>query len=147
MSNGTTLAGLYKGFLSLYRRGKTSRMPRLVAGSTHNKNPIVHAFLKGLPHCPDLNPHAIHETPVNEPLVNWRSIDGDAALHAVRETKGWAEYASDKEMRDYARLLRLHEGLDILPASTAGLVALLTGPQRRELAADRHVVILTGRGT
>jgi threonine synthase len=29
VSNGTTLAGIYKGFLSLYRRGKTSRMPRM----------------------------------------------------------------------------------------------------------------------
>ncbi|MGD8290139.1 MAG: pyridoxal-phosphate dependent enzyme, partial [Desulfobacterales bacterium] len=33
VSNGTTLAGIYRGFLSLYRRGKTSRMPRIVAGS------------------------------------------------------------------------------------------------------------------
>ena len=39
VSNGTTLAGIYKGFLSLYRRGKTSRMPRFIAGSSHNKNP------------------------------------------------------------------------------------------------------------
>ena len=41
-----TLAGIHRGFLSLYRRGKTSRMPRIVAGSSFRKNPIVQAFLK-----------------------------------------------------------------------------------------------------
>ncbi len=47
------------GSSSLYRRGKTSRMPRMVAGSSVGKNPIVQSFLKGLPHCEDLEP-AIH---------------------------------------------------------------------------------------
>jgi threonine synthase len=37
VSNGSTLVGIYKGFLSLYRRGKTSRLPRMVAGSSHGK--------------------------------------------------------------------------------------------------------------
>jgi threonine synthase len=31
VSNGTTLAGVYKGFVSLYRRGKTSRIPKIAA--------------------------------------------------------------------------------------------------------------------
>jgi threonine synthase len=39
VSNGTTLVGIYKGFLSLYRRGKISRIPRMVAGSSFRKNP------------------------------------------------------------------------------------------------------------
>ena len=54
VSNGTTLAGIHKGFVSLYRRGKTSRMPRMVAGSSFGKNPIVQAWLKGLDTCEDL---------------------------------------------------------------------------------------------
>ena len=99
VSNGTTLAGIYRGFLSLYRRGKTSRMPRIVAGSSFRKNPIVQAFLKNLPSCEDLNPEKIRETSVNEPLINWHSIDGDDALEAIRLTQGWAADASDKAMR------------------------------------------------
>jgi threonine synthase len=39
VSNGTTMAGIYRGFLSLYRRGKTSRMPRMVAASSSKKKP------------------------------------------------------------------------------------------------------------
>ncbi len=145
VSNGSTLAGIYKGFLSLYRRGKTSRLPRMVAGSSHGKNPIVKAFLKNTPSCEDLEPGSIRETAVNEPLINWHSFDGDQALEAIRESNGWSSYASDKSMLSYSRLLRGKEGLSVLPASTAGLSVLLERQRKEPLPGDRYVVILTGR--
>ena len=145
VSNGTTMAGIYRGFLSLYRRGKTSRIPRMIAGSSHGKNPIIQAYLRNMLYCEDLNPDQIKETPINEPLVNWHSIDGDYALEAVRMTKGWALDVSDKSMLSYARLIREREGLSILPASTAGLVALVEQHRKEPLPSDRYVVILTGR--
>ncbi|UCF89956.1 MAG: pyridoxal-phosphate dependent enzyme [Desulfobacterales bacterium] len=145
VSNGTTLAGISRGFLSLYRRGKTSRMPRIVAGSSFRKNPIVHAFLKNRPSCEDLNPDQIHETSVNEPLINWHAIDGDHALEAIRRNSGWAVNASDKDLRIYSRLIREKEGLQVLPASTAGLIALMDQHHKEPLPNDRYVVVLTGR--
>jgi threonine synthase len=145
VSNGTTFAGIYKGFLSLYRRGKTSRMPHMVCGSSHNKNPIVRAFVKNLPECEDLPPESIKETPVNEPLINWHSIDGDHALEAVRATGGWAADASDRSLRSWSRLVREREGLNVLPASTAGLSVLVDRHRTDPLAGDRYVVVLTGR--
>jgi threonine synthase len=145
VSNGTTLAGIYKGFLSLYRRGKTSRIPRLMAGSSHGKNPIIRAFMKKAPYCEDLKPEQIRETAINEPLINWHAIDGDYALEAVRATGGWASYASDRSMLFYSRLLREREGLSVLPASTAGLIVLLERHHKEPLQGDRYVVILTGR--
>jgi threonine synthase len=145
VSNGTTLAGIYRGFLSLYRRGKTSRIPRMVAGSSHRKNPIVKAFIKNTPSCEDLEPESIRETAVNEPLINWHSLDGDQALEAIRKSGGWSSYASDKSMLGYSRLLREKEGLSVLPASTAGLSVLLERNRKEPLPGDRYVVILTGR--
>jgi threonine synthase len=145
VSNGTTLAGVYRGFQSLYRRGKTSRIPRMVAGSSFRKNPIVQSFLKGAPECEDLNPETIRETAVNEPLINWHSIDGELALSAIRDTGGWAAYASDRSMVSSARSLRDHEGLSVLPASTAGLIALIDEHRRQPLGNDRFVVVITGR--
>jgi threonine synthase len=147
VSNGTTLAGIYRGFLSLHRRGKTSKIPRMIAGSSHRKNPIISAFKKNRLHCEDLEPNKIRETAVNEPLINWHSIDGDHALEAVRSTNGWASYATDKTMLSYSRLLREKEGLSILPASTAGLIVLLDRHRKESLPGDRYVVILTGRKT
>lgn len=76
VSNGTTLAGIHRGFVSLYRRGKTSRIPRMIAGSSFNKNPIIRAFRRGSETCDDLVPGSIHETAVNEP--------GQLALHRRR---------------------------------------------------------------
>jgi threonine synthase len=145
VSNGTTLAGIYRGFISLYRRGKTSRIPRIVAGSSHSKNPVVAAWMRGLQTCEDLDPQRITESPVNEPLINWHAADGDAALAAIRASHGWATNASDREMVRHARLVRENEGLHVLPASTAGLLALVKQHQGEPLPADRHVVILTGR--
>lgn len=147
VSNGTTLAGIYRGFLSLYRRGRTSRMPKIVAGSSYRKNPIVQAFRQGKTSCDDLEPQQIRQTEINEPLINWHSIDGEQALNAIRETDGWAEFASDKQMRTYSRIVREQEGLSVLPASTAGLLALLQRHAREPLAGDRYVAVLTGRKT
>lgn len=145
VSNGTTLAGIHKGFQSLYRRGKISHMPRIIAGSSYRKNPIVQSFLNDAEACQDLDPTKIRETAVNEPLINWHSIDGDLALEAVRSTSGWASYASDRSMSKFSRLISSSEGLSVLPASTAGLIALLDEGRREGLANDRYVVILTGR--
>ncbi len=145
VSNGTTLAGIHRGFVSLYRRGKTSRIPRMVAGSSHGKNPIVRAFLKNMASCEDLDPGQIRETAVNEPLINWHAIDGDLALDVIRDTGGWAADASDKAMLACSRMLREREGLNVLPASTAGLMVLIERHKREALPGDRYVVVLTGR--
>lgn len=145
VSNGTTLAGIYKGFLSLYRRGKTSKIPKLVAGSSSRKNPIVRSWLKGSPTCEDLSPTEVHETKINEPLINWHSIDGDLALDAIRSTDGWAVNASDKKMLAFSKMIREREGLNVLPASAAGLIALLDKHEKETLPGDRYVAVLTGK--
>ena len=145
VSNGSTLAGIHRGFVSLYNRGKTSRIPRFIAGSSFGMNPIVQAFVKNTPNCVDLKPERIRNTSVNEPLVNWQSIDGDIALSIIRQTRGWAAFATDKSLQYYARLIREKEGLSVLPASTAGLIALLDRHKKEPFPGDRYVVILTGR--
>ncbi len=145
VSNGTTLAGIYRGFASLYRRGRTSRIPRMIAGSSFRKNPIVEAFRTGAETCRDLPPARIRETAVNEPLINWHSIDGDLALDAIRRSRGWAADISDRAMTQASRSLREQQGLSVLPASVAGLVALQELHEREAQPGDRYVVILTGR--
>jgi threonine synthase len=48
-------------------------------------------------------------------------------------------------MAQFSKMIRGSEGLNVLPASTAGLIALFEGHQKNELANDRYVVVLTGR--
>ncbi len=145
VSNGTTLAGIHLGFLSLYRRCKTSRIPKLIAGSAYKKNPIVDSWIKGRQECRDLDPSTIKESAVNEPLINWHSTDGDEALKAIRDSGGWASYVSDKAMKRSARMLKETDGLWVLPASTAGLLALMEKHAAEPLPGDRYVAVITGK--
>lgn len=145
VSNGTTLAGIYLGFLSLYRRCKTSRIPRIIAGSSYRKNPIIESYVKGSRSCIDLNPLSIKETEINEPLINWHSIDGNEALDAIYESSGFASYVSDKAMRDAVTMLKKTDGMMVLPASTAGMIALLNKHNAENFPGDRYVAVITGK--
>lgn len=144
-SNGTLLAGVYRGFVSLYKRGKTSRIPKIIGASSTNKNPIVASWKKDLDHCIDLDPEKIKETKFNEPLINWHSFDGQEALDAIYHSQGFAEWATDKQLLAHSRLLREKEGLEVLPASTAGLVAFRKWQELSQPEGDRFVILLTGR--
>lgn len=145
VSNGTLFAGIYRGFVSLYKRGKTSRIPQMIAASSTGKNPIIQSFKKGLDHCRDLDPMKIKETKYNEPLINWHSFDGEEALYAIQQSQGSAYHISDKKMKEMTRLLLKKEGLRILPASTAGLIGLLELDKVEDLAPDRFVAVLTAK--
>lgn len=145
VSNGTLLAGVYRGFVNLYKRGKTSRIPHFVAGSSSNKNPIVTSFNKGLDHCVDLEPSRIRETEINEPLINWHSFDGDEALYALRQSEGSAAHISDQKMKRMASYLLKNDGIKVLPAATAGLIALLEKHQKAPMEHDRFVAVVTAR--
>ncbi len=145
VSNGTLLAGVYRGFVSLFKRGKTSRIPKFIAGSAANKNPIISSFKAGLDECKDIDPHHVKETAINEPLINWHSFDGNEALYALRQTEGDARHISDRKMREMSTFLHKKEGYRILPASTAGLIAMVEKHEQQNLINDRYVAILTAR--
>ena len=145
VSNGTLIAGIFRGFVSLYKRGKTSRIPRMLAASSSRKNPIVYSFLKGYDHCKDLSPDLIKETKLNEPLINWHSFDGEEALYALRESDGEAFNISDKKLREMTAILNKKEGFRILPAATAGLIALLELDEKMNFESDRFVAVLTAK--
>jgi len=144
VGNGTTLTGIYLGFRRLYERGIIKSVPAMIAASTTRGNPVVKSFLMNSRVIQDLTPKEVRETTINEPLVNWHSFDGQAALDALYESNGYAVTASDDSMIAFARLLAREEGLNVLPASTSSLVAL------RSFAAQRggdgtFIAVLTGR--
>lgn len=145
VSNGTLLAGIYRGFVSLYKKGKTSRIPKMIAASSTHKNPIIESFLKGYEECVDLDPDKIKETKYNEPLINWHSFDGEEALYALRESGGEAFNISDSDLLNMSKFLAKQEGYRPLPASTAGLIGLLRLHEKETFEPDRFVVILTAK--
>lgn len=145
VSNGTLLAGVYRGFVSLFKRGKTSRIPRMIAASSTFKNPIIQSYNRGLDFCMDLKPEDIKETRINEPLINWHSFDGEEALYALRKSEGKAFNISDKSMKDMSSFILKMEGYRILPASTAGLIGMLRWHEKEPFEPDRYVSIITAK--
>jgi threonine synthase len=117
----------------------------MIAASAYKKNPIVYSFQKGYESCRDLPQNKIAENKVNEPLINWHSFDGEEALYAIRESNGKAYDISNDKMSKYSRKLKNSEGFHVLPASTAGLIAMLEMHAKEPLEPDRYVAVLTGR--
>jgi len=144
VGNGTTFTGIYTGFRRLYDRGVIRHVPAMIAASTTRGNPVVKSFLMNSRVIQDLTQKDIKETTVNEPLVNWHSFDGQAALDALYESKGYAAAASDESMIGFSRLLACEEGLNVLPASTSSLVALRSFVAQRG-GGGTFVAVLTGR--
>ena len=145
VGNGTTIAGIHFGFKKLLAAKKISALPRLIATSTVRGNPIVKSWKLKSAKVIDLKPDEIRETKTNEPLVNWHSFDGQLALDAIYESKGFADYASDGKMQEYSTLLRQIEGLNVLPAS-ASTLAVLNGLTKNGVPLKgTFVAILTGR--
>ncbi len=104
VSNGTTIVGISLSGLRVY------------AGST-KQNPIITSYQKGLKKCESLDPKSLRETSINEPLINWASIDGDEALSVISGAVG----ANDDELVELSELMPVSAH----PSSLAGLYALL----------------------
>lgn len=144
LGNGTTLAGIFSGFEKLHRRGKISKVPRFIGSSTPNGNPIVASWKKKNRTLMELDPSSIVETKASEPLVAYRSYDGQKALNALYRSNGLATYVSDEEMYHYSRLIERFEMLSVLPASAASMAAVDRMIRKKSGNGD-IVVVLTGR--
>lgn len=144
LGNGTTMAGIYSGFEKLHRRGVAEKVPRFIGSSTPNGNPIVASWRRRRKTLMELDPSTIRETKASEPLVAYRSYDGQKALNALYRSHGIATYVTDEEMYHYSGLIEKFEMLSVLPASAASMAAVHRLLERKPAAGD-IVVVLTGR--
>lgn len=144
LGNGTTLAGIYSGFEKMRKGGTIRKVPAFIGSSTPNGNPIVASWKKKRRTLMELDPSSIRETKASEPLVAYRSYDGQKALNALYRSNGLATYVTDEEMYRYSRLIEQSEMLSVLPASAASLAAV-DRVINRKLENRDIVVVLTGR--
>lgn len=144
VGNGTTMVGLYLGFLEAYKEGYATRIPRFIAASTSHANQVVESWLQGRLTPVEVPPGKVKETPVNEPLVAYRSLNAEEALRVLYETKGRAYAFSDEELVETSLLLQAVEGVSSLPASSSALLALREFA-REEAPEGPLVAVITGR--
>ncbi len=145
VGNGTTIAGIHIGFKRLLESGKIPHIPKMVATSTRRGNPIVKSWKVKSRKIVDLGRDEIKETKFNEPLTNWHSYDGQEALDALYESNGFADYASESKMMEFAKVLRQEEGLYVLPASASTLAVISDLADNFVTIKGTFVAVLTGR--
>ncbi|MEM2218484.1 MAG: pyridoxal-phosphate dependent enzyme, partial [Thermofilaceae archaeon] len=124
VGNGTTLVGVYTGFLQLYKEGYTTRMPRIVAATTARANQLAVSWAKGSLEPVGLLESEVRETWINEPLAAIKSLNAREALKALHYSKGEVYTFEDEELLEAALALKAVEGIDALPASAASILAL-----------------------
>ncbi|MBO3809909.1 MAG: pyridoxal-phosphate dependent enzyme, partial [Candidatus Brockarchaeota archaeon] len=91
--------------------------------------------------------------PVEKPKTVAKSLaigdpgDGIYALRAIRESEGFAEYATDEEIVEGMKLLAKTEGIFAEPAGGVSIAVLKKLVEQGEISKDEEVVCLvTGSG-
>ncbi len=143
VGNGTTLAGLHLGFRLLWRKDRAEHIPHMLGASSLGNNAIIETIRQGKREMIELSPEDIRESEVNEPLLNWRSLDGQEAINAIYDTEGIAVGLRDEELVKYKDLLYEKENIDCLPASASALGALERYLEDKKDKSGTHVVVLT----
>ncbi len=145
VGNGSTLAGVHLGFRTAWAQGRAKDMPIFFAGSSQGQNPVLTSFSRQQERCSPLDPRAITETEVNEPLVNWDALDGTACLTAIQDSRGQAYGFTDEELLTLHTAL-LEDGIDAHPASLAAVAALQQALRDGHIQADDLVVAVLTSG-
>ncbi len=145
IGNGSTLAGVHLGFRADWAQGKTTHVPKVMGGSSQGNNPVPVAMARGQDNISPLDPRSVVETEVNEPLVNWDALDGQAALVAVQDSGGNAYGFTDEECMELYDAL-LEDGVDAHPASLTAVAALKAGVEEGLYPADATVVAVMTSG-
>lgn len=148
IGNGTTLAGVHFGFRAAWAKGRIEYIPRVYGGTSAGNNPVPASFARKQRRCTPLEPRAVSETPVNEPLVNWDALDGTACMTAMQDSHGEAYGFEDDVLMDLHDAL-LEDGYDAHPASLSAVAALQEAVKAGLLDKDANAiaVLTSGRTT
>jgi threonine synthase len=145
MAGGSLIGKIHKAFHELYEVGLLDAKPKcgFYGAQATGCNPITAGLKAGLEsHRPVRKPNTIAKS-----LAIGDPADGYFAIKIIRETGGWGEDVSDKEIADAMLLLAQTEGIF---AETAGGVTLAVTRKLIEqgrIPRDEEIVVcITGNG-
>jgi threonine synthase len=139
---GSNLYSIWKGFKELRQAGLISETPRMVAAQAAACAPIFRAFREG----GGIRTLGMVDS-VAASIAMGDPVNGEAALAALRESKGLAYAVEDREMVEAVNLLGAREGVFAEPASAATICA--AGSMADDGVADPSdtiVCVVTGSG-
>ncbi len=135
VGNAGNITAYWRGYQEYHRAGRAAGLPRMVGFQAAGAAPIVENRVIAEPKT------VATAIRIGNP-ANWQ-----AAVAAVRESKGWVEAVTDEEILQAYRLLARQEGIFVEPASAAAAAGLLkAGKEGRFEAGATLVLTLTGHG-
>lgn len=143
VGNGTTLAGIYHGFMRMFRMGEISKVPVMVGGTTAYGNQVLASWVKNKREPVNLGKKNVVETFINEPLVAVKSFNVKEALEAIYGTGGAVYGFEDYELVYYTHLVSKLEKVRPLPASTSAILAAIEYAKNSHLEGI-YVSVITG---
>ena len=139
VGNGTLISALWKAFREWKLLGFSRSLPVLAGIQAAGCSPVTNAMKSGKPLKPARGKTIAVAIECGDPL------DGPRALSALRESGGFSESVTDREILRARELLSRREGLFTEPAGAVSLAGLVKS-RKRIPRGSRAVCVLTGHG-
>lgn len=140
VGNGTLITATWKAFREFKTLGISKTLPKMAGIQAQACSPIAQAFCRKCAIRAVKNPHTIATA-----IECGDPIDGPGVLRAIKDSKGFAESVSDKEILHNRELLGRREGLFAEPGGAAAFAGILKSKGKIE-PGSKVVCLVTGHG-
>ena len=137
------LPKVYKAYQELIKLGLVEdAAPKVYSAQAAGCNPVVKAIQKGVDIIEPQKPNTIAKS-----IAIGNPADGYYAYQVVKESGGWGESVTDREIVDAIKLLAKTEGIWTEPAGGTTLAVAMKLIQQGRIPRDESIVIsITGNG-
>lgn len=140
VGGGSSLLGLYYGFMELAHTGRIDKLPRLIAVQSSACAPLYQAFVAGSTEVTEVT----KSSTIAEGIVIAKPVKGSAMLKALRDTTGTCLTVSDEEVLTALTELT-SQGVLVEPTSGVGAAGFIKAVATGAVSSGERVVIeLTG---
>ncbi len=142
-AGGTILPKIYKAYQELIQLGLVEdNRPKIYSAQAAGCNPVVKAIHKGIDIIEPQKPNTIAKS-----IAIGNPADGYYAYKVVKDSGGWGESATDREIVDAIKLLARTEGIWTEPAGGTTLAATIKLIEQGRIPRDESIVVsITGNG-
>lgn len=140
IGNGNLISAVWKAFNEFKTVRRVKKLPKLIGVQAKGCSPVVTAFKEG----GEIKPVKFPST-IASAIECGSPLDGYKALRALKESKGFCEEVTDKEIMKARSLLARNEGIFAEPAGAAPLAAVIKARERIERGSN-VVCIVGGHG-
>ncbi len=142
-AGGTILPKVYKAYRELVELGLVEdNQPKIYSAQAAGCDPVVKAIHKGIDIIEPQKPNTMAKS-----IAIGNPADGYYVWHAVKESGGWGESATDPEIVAAIKLLARAEGIWTEPAGGTTLAVAMKLIEQGRIPKNESIVIsITGNG-